>query len=140
MDIYITIRQLGKKRNTIESVPFSLPERPQTLRGLIASVARVCASGYNARLLAGESGVQPMTEGQLQDMEAIGKLAFGLVHGEKPVDPEKAAEDAVLAFEDGLFRVFQGQAELTSLDAPLDLNESDEFTFIRLVMLAGSIW
>lgn len=140
MEIRISIRQIGKRRNAVEAVPFALPDRPETLRGLIASAARVCAEGYNARLLAWESRIRPMTQEQLTQMETVGKLAFGVVYGEKPADPEKAAADAVQAFEDGLFRVFRGQTELTDPDAPLELTENDEFTLIRLVMLTGSIW
>lgn len=140
MDIRISIRQLGKKRRAVETIPFTLPETPATLRGLLTAMARTCAEGYNARLLAGETGVRPLTEGQLADMETVGKMAFGVVYSDKPADPDKAVSDALLAFSDGLYRVFQGSAELTDLDAPLTISAGDEFTLIRLTMLAGSIW
>lgn len=140
MDIRISIRQLGKKRRAVEAVPFVLPDEPQTLRSLIAMLARTCAEGYNARLRAGEVGIRPLTEQQLTDMETVGKMAFGVVYGDKPADPDKAVSDALLAFTDGLYRVFQGTTELTDLDTSLTISANDEFTLIRLTMLAGSIW
>ena len=41
---------------------------------------------------------------------------------------QKALDNAILSFEDGLYRVFHGENELTELDAPLDMNENDELT------------
>ena len=140
MDVRISIRQLGKKRKALEAVPFVLPQQPETLRSLISAVAHACAEVYNARLQAGETGIAPMSPEQLADMETIGKLAFGVVYGSKPACPDKAAEDALQAFEDGLIRIFQGTVELTDLNAPLTVCPDDEFTFIRLTMLTGSIW
>ena len=53
---------------------------------------------------------------------------------------QKALDNAFLSFEDGLYRVFLGENELTELDTPLDIKENDELTFIRLTMLTGRIW
>lgn len=140
MDIRITVRQIGKKRAAMEAVTLSLPEPPQTLRHLLSALARSGAEGYNARLRSGEACISPMTATQLADMEAVGRIAFGVVYGGKSADPDKAAADALLAFTDGLVRVFQGTTELTSPDTPLDLSACNEFTFIRLTLLTGSIW
>ena len=46
----------------------------------------------------------------------------------------------MLGFQDGLFRVFLGDTELTELDEQLELQEGDTVTFIRLTMLAGRMW
>ena len=46
----------------------------------------------------------------------------------------------MLGFQDGLFRVFLGDTELTELDEKLELQEGDTVTFIRLTMLAGRMW
>ena len=140
MDVRITIRQLGKKRSAVEARAIALPCRPETLRELICTLARCGAEGYNARLLAGEGNVRPMTQTQLADMETVGHMAFGVVYSSRQADPEKAAADAMQAFEDGLFRVFQGQEELTAPDTPLNPDRGSDFTFIRLTMLTGSIW
>lgn len=140
MTICINIRQLGKKRNTINAVPFVLPEQPNTVRGLLTSVVMVCVSAYNERVRRGETGIRPMSEESLADMETIGKLAFGVNYGEKLADGASAIANALQGFEDGLYRVFHGEKELTTLDEALSLSEKDELTFIRLTMLTGSIF
>lgn len=79
-----------------------------------------------------------MTEEALSGLESIGKLAFGVNHGEKQADAAQAVQLALQGFEDGLYRVFLAGTEVTALDAPLTLHGDDELTLIRLTMLAGS--
>ena len=62
------------------------------------------------------------------------------MYGEKAPDVGKSIETAMLGFQDGLFRVFLGDTELTELDEKLKLQEGDTVTFIRLTMLAGRMW
>ena len=45
-----------------------------------------------------------------------------------------------MAFNDGLFRIFLNDNELSSLEEKINLQENDELTFIRLTMLSGRIW
>ena len=140
MIIYVNIRQLGKKRNIISAVPFDLPTPPADVRALIIAVVQVCVAAYNERVRKEEMGLRPMTEENLTDMEIIGKLAFGVNYSEKQADEAAAIANALQSFEDGLYRIFLGETELTVLDAPLALTEQDELTFIRLTMLSGSIF
>ena len=140
MTIRINIRQLGKKRNTINAVPFVLPKRPNTVRDLITSVAMVCVASYNERVCQGETDIRPMTQESLSAMETVGKLAFGVNYGGKEANEAKAVATALQGFQDGLYRIFQGQTELTELDEAISLSEEDELTFIRLTMLTGSIF
>ena len=138
--IRINIRQLGKKRNTINAVPFVLHKQPNTVRDLITSVVMVCAAAYNERVRKGETVIRPMTQESLSDMEMIGKLAFGVKYGGKEANEAKAVTTALQGFKDGLYRAFLDETELVDLDAPLMIRENDTITFIRLTMLTGSIW
>lgn len=140
MTIRINIRQLGKKRNTINAVPFELPGQPYTTRDLITSVVMACVAAYNDRVRKGEAMIRPMTQESLSDMEAVGKLAFGVNYGGKEADEAKAIAVALQGFEDRLYCVFHGQTELIALDEAISLSEEDELTFIRLTMLTGSIF
>lgn len=140
MTIRINIRQLGKKRNTINAVPFVLPNHPSTVRDLITSVVMVCVAAYNERVRKGETAIRPMMQESLSDMETVGKLAFGVNYGGKEANEATAIATALQGFEDGLYRVFHGQDELTTLDEAISLSEEDELTFIRLTMLTGSIF
>lgn len=138
--IRINIRQLGKKRKTINAVPFVLPKKPNTVRDLITSVVMVCVAAYNERVRKGETVIRPMTQESLSDMEMIGKLAFGVNYGGKEANEAKAVTTALQGFKDGLYRAFLDETELVDLDAPLMIRENDTITFIRLTMLTGSIW
>ncbi len=140
MTICINIRQLGKKRNTINAVPFELPEQPNTTRDLIASVVKVCVAAYNERVRKGETAIRPMTQENLSDMETVGKLAFGINYSGKQSDEASAVFNVLQSFEDGIYRIFHGQTELTALDEEICLSEKDELTFIRLTMLTGRIF
>ena len=140
MVIHINIRQLGKKRNAVSTVPFDLPVQPATVRELIIAMVPVCVAAYNERVRKGETSIRLMTEESLSDMETIGKLAFGVNYGGKEADEAVAIANALQSFEDGLYRIFLGQMELTALDESLDLTEQDALTFIRLTMLSGSIF
>lgn len=87
-----------------------------------------------------DRGDAVLTDEQIDDMGRIGKIAFGIVYGEKKPDVDEAVKTAIQGFEDGLFRVFRGMDELTELDREEKFNEGDEITFIRLTMLAGRMW
>lgn len=138
--IRINIRQLGKKRNTINAVPFVLPKKPNTVRDLITSVVMVCVAAYNERVRKGETVIRPMTQESLSNMEMIGKLAFGVNYGGKEANEAKTVATALQGFKDGLYRAFLDETELVDLDAPLMIRENDTITFVRLTMLTGSIW
>ena len=73
-------------------------------------------------------------------MSKVGKIAFGISYGDREQDPESAKVNAINAFEDGTYRVFLNDTELTELDKELEISENDSLTFIRLTMLAGRMW
>ena len=127
MLLYMNMKQLGKRRNTVDKVPFEYEAEPETLRELITETVKICVREYIERMDRGEA---VLTSDQIDDMARIGK---------KP-DVSKAADTAITGFEDGLFRVFLGSEELTELDEKVIFAEGDEITFIRLTMLAGRMW
>ena len=131
MVLYMNMKQLGKRRNTVDQAA------PGSLRELIAETVKLCVSRYIEAMNRGEA---VLSNAQIDDMAQIGKIAFGIVYGEKAPDVGKSIETAMLGFQDGLFRVFLGDTELTELDEKLELQEGDTVTFIRLTMLAGRMW
>lgn len=137
MHLYINMKQLGKRKNTIDKVVFSYEKAPEDLRELIGETVKICVADYIDRMDKGEA---VLSEEQIEDMSQIGKIAFGIVYGEKKPDVQKAIETAVQGFEDGLFRVFLGDRELEKLDEKVEFAEGNEITFIRLTMLAGRMW
>lgn len=139
MILQINTKQIGSRKK-IAPVPFEFPSVPSTLRELIIGTVTVCVESYNKRVRAGDSKVKPLTEAEITDMADVGKIAFGINYGGAEQDLQKALDNAIQSFEDGLYRVFLGTDELEKLDAPLALKENDELTFIKLTMLAGRSW
>ena len=140
MRIFVTIKQLGKRRDVLGRIPFDLPEAPRTLRDLLTMMVETMVAQYNARKL--ETPVfHYLAEDDLRNSaDQTGKIGFGTRYNENDADPECAVTTAIQAFEDGLYRVFAGNTELTSLDAPLELAPDETITLIRLTMLAGRMW
>lgn len=136
MTVFISAKQIKKRGDQVAAVPYILREAPATLRQLIAMLVTDGVDRYNRRLLKKEDPAL-VTDEQLADMSKVGKIAFGIPFGGKAAELEPALETAFQGFEDGLYRVFLGEAEMESLDAPLGLHEGDTITIIRLVMLTG---
>ena len=139
MKVYIQVKKLGKRMQTVGSIPYELDACPATLRELIVCMVNQGVEGYNERLRSGEQN-KALSETEIHDMSQVGKIAFGITFGQKEADPTKAVDAALLAFTDGLYRFFVGEQEITQLDAPLNLSEGDTIAIIRLVMLTGGFF
>ena len=137
MHLYINMKQLGKRKNMVDKAAFCYEKAPESLRELIGETVKLCVADYIDRMDRGEA---VLSEKKIEDMSQIGKIAFGIVYGEKKPDVQKAIETAVQGFGDGLFRVFLGDRELENMDEKVEFAEGNEITFIRLTMLAGRMW
>lgn len=140
MILQVNIKQLGSRRQKIAPEPFEYPCVPQTVRELVEETVKICVSEYNSRVSAGESAVKPLTGEEISVKASIGKIAFGINYGEKQQDLQSALDNALQSFEDGLYRVFLADTELSELSDSIDLKENDTLTFIRLTMLSGRMW
>ena len=136
MNIKITMKQLGKKRDKISEVDFAMENQPATVEELIKEAVHTCVTAYNKRVQKKENMV-PLTGEQIEDMSEIGKIAFGINYGGKEADEDAAATVALQAFEDGLVRIFHKEEELLELSQVIEVQEDDLFTFLRLTMLSG---
>lgn len=144
MKVKVNLKQIGQRKQKIAPVDFEYPKPPETVRELINLTVEQCVNAYNERVRAGENGEKPLTEQQIADMSEVGKIAFGINYGEKEQNMDKARENALQSFEDGLYRIFIGdkeiEIEIEGLDTAITLNEGDTLTFIKLTMLAGRMW
>ncbi|HBX23327.1 MAG TPA: hypothetical protein DEF34_06845 [Desulfotomaculum sp.] len=137
--LYVSIKQAGKRQAYITKKELLLNNVPSNLRELITEIVRINVTAYNNKtpepLL-----IQYLAPGQIENQAQTGKVGFGQRRSDKQADVNQAIETAMLAFEDGIYRVFSGENEISSLNDPLALNEGDLLTFIRLTMLAGRMW
>jgi hypothetical protein len=95
-----------------------------------ASLVQVLTREGLARALAGGA---VRTGGPQDDTVPVGTVLVDTV----PVDAGAAVDVALLAFADGLFKVFVADRELAADDAPVALADGARLLFLRLMPLAG---
>ena len=140
MRLKVEVKQLGARGKKIVPVPFEIEGVPATTGELIAATAKKCAEDFNERVRKGETMITPLSEREISDMAGIGRITFGICNGDKEQDVGKAVDNALLAFQDGLFCMFINGEKVTEADRAIALREDDVLTFIRLTMLSGRMW
>ena len=144
MRLQINIKNMGKKGRRIKPVPFEYEKCPETAEELIEDTVRTMVELFIEKQKLSQSGAvpDPISEENIKSMAEIGKIAFGYIYNDKEPDIDKAIDTALLAFEDGMVRLFINGVEVEYKEdgTPISLSEGDEVTFVRLAMLAGRMW
>jgi hypothetical protein len=118
-----------------------LPTEQVTARQLIEAAVTAEVAAYRAR--AEEAGlVRVLTQkALLADLERGAVRTGGAQEAQAQetasVDVAGTVDAALLAFGDGLFKVFVGDRELTDADAAVSVADGAALLFLRLVPLAG---
>ena len=116
------MRKLGKKnQGAVEPVEFQLESRPETVKELVEGLVCLGVRQYNERKDTGQI-VPWLTSGTIQDQAAAGKISFGIRRG-NDAEADQAVENAVQCFEDGIYRIFADEEELTELEQPVPQRE-----------------
>jgi len=118
----------------------ALPPGPVTARQIIEAAVAAEVAAYHAR--AGEASlVRVLTDQALLDDLDRGAVRMGDAgpYGRPaapagPADVAAAVQTALLAFDDGIFKVFVGDREV---EEPVELADGAAVLFLRLVPLAG---
>jgi hypothetical protein len=142
-DVFIRVKSVAKRKPALEPKPYSLPDATPTLSDLIAAVVRIEVERYNTSADSGDSEATLLpflTESQIDEQSATGKVGFGRIYSDRKADYEQAVLTAVQGFEDGLFRVIINDTQVESLDSPVNLKNGDTLTFVRLTFLSGRLW
>ena len=132
MRVYIQVKQLGKRKCSIEKIPVDFPVPPVDVQGLIEAIVSWQVCEYNERLQQSEV-LKYLTQEEVENKATSGKVGFAVNYNGKP-----AAE--VQSYEDGIFRIFIDDTETGDLSSPTGLKEESTITFIRLAMLSGRLW
>lgn len=139
MNVRVNMKVLGKRRNVVEAVPFAYDPVPQTVEQLIRDTVAICVDGFQKRV-DNANLLTALSPEQIQDQADNGKIAFGAYANTHVPVLKEAQDGAVLAFSDGIFRIFLDDRELLSLTDLVHLTERSVLTFIRLTLLAGRLW
>ena len=137
--LFVRVKQIGKRKPLIENQPLTVPETVRTLRSLIEHIVRQRVEAFNKRNEDG-NWMKYLTDFDIDTVAETGKVGFDVAYNDRKQDADKAVDTALLAFQDGLFRVFLDDDELETLDAELNLHDGNVLTFIRLTMLSGRSW
>ncbi|WP_107840438.1 hypothetical protein [Metasolibacillus meyeri] len=135
MRIYAKVKSIGKRKPVLELQPFDITSA-ETLHELITQIVKHNVKSFNTE--------KPFSTYLLEeDIEAAyeqGKVGFNHKYNDAKQSEQAAIAEALLAFEDGIYKVLHGERELTKLDEPLHLQADDIFTFIKLTMLSGRLY
>lgn len=138
MKLYVKVKAIAKKKPMIEAVPIEVPEAITNSNDLVAFIVRQNVRDFNQQA-AGQEIFRYLTDEEMANRITTGKIGFGEKHNETEQNEEKAVENALQCYEDGIFRMLI-QEETIEYNQPVKLKEGDELVFIRLTMLAGRLW
>ncbi|MCI8662704.1 MAG: hypothetical protein HFG69_05500 [Hungatella sp.] len=142
MEIKVNIKSMGKRKQSVEPVMYDLPLGEKgvfTVRQLVTELTRAGVEDYNRRIEEPEI-LKCLTKENIEDQAKGGKVSFGVIYGEKEADFQKAADNAIQCFEDGIYRIFLDERPLESLEEEIRVTDENTFTFVRLTMLTGRLW
>jgi hypothetical protein len=139
MKVFVSVKQAGKRKEYIKKEELVLKGNPSTLRELITEIIDNNVESYNKRP-QDSMLFNYLSFDEIESQISTGKVGFGHRVNERQADAAKTVENAMVAFTDGLYRVFIGDVEIDSLDGELAVNEGDVLTFIRFTMLSGRMW
>lgn len=144
MEIHITVKQLGKKHPLLEEQKLEIAynESNISLENLLKVIVQQQVETFNAKSFEEEDvdEFKIPQDNYLNILTDTGKIGFGSIYNQKRADLQKAKENVVQAFEDGMFAVFYNDEQLENLTQIIDLSLQHNFIFIRLTFLAGSYW
>ncbi len=139
MKIFVNVKQIGKRKNKIDKKKYEISEKITTVKELLTEFVTINVNEFNNGFT--ENDIVPyLTDEKINDLSDAGKISFGVDYNEQKQDLEKAIENALQSYEDGIYRVFVNDEEMGEIDCEINLKENDELTFIRLTMLAGRMW
>jgi len=136
MNVYVNVKQVGKRRPAIEKQLFELCTIPTTIEELITEFVTRCVKQFNAR-----KPLDYLLSETINEAAYSGKIGFGDRENMEEQALAPALVNALRSYEDGLYRIFINDCEVEgSLSTAITLQEGDTLTFVRLVMLAGRMW
>lgn len=139
----ISARVVGKRKPLVPDwrVPWPPEEHghsePLTLRQLITRIVHQEVEAFKQRQVQAQI-VRILTERQIEEGLAKGRVDSGDKNLHQTVDPGQAVATALQAFEDGLYLVILDGEEQRELARQIFLQPDSHVVFVRLVMLAGA--
>ena len=138
MTIYLKVKALAKRRPLIDRTPFVIDKEISTSNDLVEYIVRRNVDDYNNKAVDAPI-FHYLSSEEIDNGAKLGKIDFNDRKNEKQENADKAVENALSSFSDGIFRLYINDTE-AGFNSPIELSEGGEITFIRLTMLAGRLW
>lgn len=147
MQIRINVRGASRKKASIIQKTAEYPDKKMTVEEFLARTVRQNVREYNERKDRGTilrlfSGAQEgeTVEDVLKSGIQPGKVTYGDPMDDRKADEEKAVENALQCFDDGIVALFADGVRYRQRKELIPLKEQSEVTFVRLTFLAGRMW
>lgn len=143
MKIQINVKGVSRRRAAIAQISRDYPDGGMTAEAFLGETVRQTLRDYDKR--REEDALMrlfsPDSAGEaVEDMAVSGKVSYGALGDERRADPDKAVENALQCFDDGIVALFADGVRYTKREDELPLRDGSEVTFIRLTALAGRMW
>ena len=137
----IEARVMGRRRGLIPQWQLPVDDlvsagSPLTLREFIERVVQAEVKAFGERQ-AEHRLVRLLSEREIDEQAARGRVDFGGRELEQQVDPDSAVGVALESFEDGVYFVLIDGRQYESLDEQVNVAADSRVSFLRLVPLAG---
>ena len=139
MLVVAKVKQVGKLRDPLIQKEYILEKLPVNLKELISELVAINVEEFN-RKPTEQTLFAYLTEERMSEMAESGKVGFDGKWNEKRQDSSQAIDNALLSFEDGIFRVFIDTVEIENLNRKIEIRDGSELVFIKLVSLAGRMY
>jgi hypothetical protein len=138
MQIFVKMKQAGRRRLVLEKQALQIADigAEPTLQELIIAIVTQQVEAYNAKELE-RPMVDFLTQTQIEDAAAVGKVGFGSIYHDKKANLPKAIQNAIEAHIDGLFVVAANDKVVKELSDVVVLDKNTVLTFVKLTLLAG---
>lgn len=136
-ELEIQLKRLGKKKILRQKV--NLIGNIKTLEDLIIQLVTHNVNSFNKEIETNKI-LSFLSPSEIQNQSITGKIGFGEIENKTKANIKSSIENALQAFEDGIFVVFIDDDEVKTIKEPLAIKESSSITFIRMTFLTGTYW
>ncbi len=136
-ELEIQLKRLGKKKILRQKV--KLTGNIKTLEDLITQLVTHNVNSFNKEIET-DKILSFLSPNEIQNQSITGKIGFGEIENKTKANINSSIENALQAFEDGIFVVFIDDDEVKTLKEPLAIKVSSSITFIRMTFLTGTYW
>ena len=137
VEIILNVKSSSKRKKFIDNKLITI-NQINNINELISNLVSENVDAYNQKK-TDQQLFKYLTQKEIEDTLHIGKVGFNDRKNDNWQNKEEAVETALLAFKDGIIRVFIDDEEI-EYNCTYSLKQHANVTFIKMVMLAGRMW